>query len=452
MITSPEKSWADFRLSISPYRWLETVVITAVFPVLGWLYRPEDPFFLSGDFPWITLAPLVVAMRYGFGHAFASALSLVLAILVSWRLQLLPMEGFPTNEAIGLLLISMVAGEFSDMWTRRLRRLHVVNEYRRERLDEFTRAYHLLKISHDRLEQQVVGSPQTLRGALMQLRHNLIESGSETTDLVSLSDLITGIFSTYGWIRVAALHRVRRDRDIVSPPMATIGDAPEVDPKSPMIQKALESRQLVTISKDDESKPRELSDPLVAVPLQDVEGRLWAVFIVCEMPFIAFHEQHLRILAVLAGHMADLFAQAEAHEVGRNVEGHAFKLRAHRSWEDARQHNIPGMLVGVRCSPVASQLGIVDTILARRRGLDQDWIIQSDDGTAVILLVMPLTDMAGFQGFLHRLEGIVGEKTTQSLDEVGVRATPYAITGRKPIDRQIAELRKLCGIEEEDMG
>ena len=47
----------------------------------------------------------------------------------------------------------MLVGEFRDIWDRRLERLDLANDYRQLRLDEFTRAHHLLRISHDRLEQ-----------------------------------------------------------------------------------------------------------------------------------------------------------------------------------------------------------------------------------------------------------------------------------------------------------
>ncbi|WVM92368.1 hypothetical protein ULG90_22765 [Halopseudomonas pachastrellae] len=62
---------------------------------------------------------------------------------------------------------------FRDLWGRRLERLQTANEYRQYRLDEFTRAYHVLRSSHERLEQRVAGSDTSLRSTLLLLRRQL---------------------------------------------------------------------------------------------------------------------------------------------------------------------------------------------------------------------------------------------------------------------------------------
>ncbi|AHI33126.1 hypothetical protein AU15_09455 [Marinobacter salarius] len=54
-------------------KWLETLLITAFFLAFSVWHRPDDPFYLTGNFPWPVLGPLLVGLRYGFFMALISA-------------------------------------------------------------------------------------------------------------------------------------------------------------------------------------------------------------------------------------------------------------------------------------------------------------------------------------------------------------------------------------------
>ena len=159
---SVHKDYSLVAIGNRRWAWLETPLLTAL--VLGLCYwlHPADPLFLQG-FPWPILAPLLLAVRYGFLQGACSAALLVLAALVLHRLGMPGYVQLPGSFIVGVLVSSMVVGEFRDLWGRRLERLQTANEYRQYRLDEFTRAYHVLRSSHERLEQRVAGSDTSLR-------------------------------------------------------------------------------------------------------------------------------------------------------------------------------------------------------------------------------------------------------------------------------------------------
>ncbi|MGI9292528.1 MAG: hypothetical protein ACR2PS_00980, partial [Pseudomonadales bacterium] len=63
--------------------WLETVGVSVLTVGLGFLVRPDDPFFVHGDnFPWPIIAPVLVGLRYGFAEAFAAALLIIVSSFV----------------------------------------------------------------------------------------------------------------------------------------------------------------------------------------------------------------------------------------------------------------------------------------------------------------------------------------------------------------------------------
>ena len=131
------------------------LLITGISIALSALNRPDDPFFMAAAFPWPAVGPVLVGLRYGFFFSFISVLIVLGSIATAIKMQWWGHTGFPYDYAIGLTAIAMLVGEFRDVWGRRLERLQESNDYRQVRLNEFTRNYHLLKVSHDRLEQQV---------------------------------------------------------------------------------------------------------------------------------------------------------------------------------------------------------------------------------------------------------------------------------------------------------
>ncbi|MBF3116682.1 sugar transporter, partial [Pseudomonas aeruginosa] len=204
--------------------WVETLVISVLALGLGWWFSPDDPLQVNATFPWVILAPLLLGMRYGFVRGLASA-ALLVAALFAFRVQ--GVEAYaqvPAAFIVGVLLCAMLVGEFRDIWERRLERLELANEYRQLRLDEFTRAHHILRISHDRLEQRVAGNDQSLRSSLLGLRQLLRELPGDEAPLDALAETVLALLAQYGSLRIAGLYRVRHDRTPEPQPLATLGE------------------------------------------------------------------------------------------------------------------------------------------------------------------------------------------------------------------------------------
>src|SRR5690606_33086048 len=149
-----------------PVSWLETLLVTGAAIGLGLWLTPQDPLQMHAGFPWPVLAPLLLGVRYGFVRGLLSASLLVMALFaLRYRgheayAQLAP------SFIVGVLVSGMLVVEVRDLWERRLQRLKMANDYRQYRLDEFTRAHQILRVSHDLLEQRVAGSDQSLRSSL----------------------------------------------------------------------------------------------------------------------------------------------------------------------------------------------------------------------------------------------------------------------------------------------
>ncbi|MFZ5593451.1 MAG: PelD GGDEF domain-containing protein [Pseudomonadota bacterium] len=441
----PQHDTLDIKPAAPAIAWLETLAVTLAMPLLGlWLW-PEDPLFIYTHFPWLVMAPLLAGLRYGFAYGFTSALLLILAIAVSWRWQWLPIVHFPKEYSLGLLLTGMLAGEFCDMWMRRTRRLAASNEYRRMRMDEFTRAYHLLKVSHDRLEHRLAANTQSLREALHSMRRQLLAtSATDNTSLLEQGDLILGILANYGQIQVASLYEVNSHAELEHPPIARLGTGRPLDAADPLITEALRSGQMACV--DAGAKTPHEDDRtvlLAAIPIIDVTGRIWAIAAVHEMPFVAFQEDNLKFLAVMGGHIGDILANAIPGASGADGAAGEFSQHLRRSLEDARRYRLPAILVGLSFDIKHAPPDLIELIMARRRGLDQLWQTKRSNGTPLIFLLMPLTDGLGLEGYLARMERMLRERYGLPLELAGVTVQSRELTGKDTLDGVMAYIGRI---------
>ena len=382
--------------------WFETFVLTAIVIAASFITQQHDPFRLNGGFPWPLLAPLLAGLRYGFVYGFVSAL-LILAILgVAINQQWQTATGFPLPWAIGVVVVAMVAGEFRDMWGRRLHRLEGAYQYRAERLEEFTRSYQLLRLSHDRLEQTVANSGSSLREGIMNLQSTL--DGIDGLNASSLQRLIEFI-AEYGALTQACIVGIAADRIDTGRILACIGENFLISDDDPVVTNALESGELAAVNLISEYA-MEQNQLLAAIPLADSTGEIHAMLVVRSMPFFAFQENNLRLIAVLVAHGVDhlRFGTADS-STGR------FIASFERVHQDFLRFKLDATLLRLSGAP-GDVLNVYGQLRSSVRAVDL-MCMAKDEEKPVIWLLLPLTDTANAQAWMQRVDDILGRVTSE---------------------------------------
>jgi hypothetical protein len=437
---------------------LEVFVVTLLLPLLGLWRHPQDPFFLQASFPWLVLAPLLLGLRYGFIQGLGSATLLALLMYGALRAGYLGSVTFPGSLTLGLLLVGMLAGEFCDMWHRRLHRLSEINAYHHTLVQKFTRSYQLLALSHGQLERRMLANTRSLRETMTYLRERVLSVDSEAADDRELHHLIMEVLSSFGALQVAALYRVDPQGILIPNIVAKLGSPEVVRIGDPMLAQALRERRLVCIRPD----ATELTQPtagmattqsaadgtqrsrtlLAVLPLTDVQDRIWGVVAVQAMPFEALSHDHLALLSVLGGHMGDLLALGAA---GGLTQFHSCLLRSQR---DAQAYNLAATLMGLVVDASLAPPSLWSGLLQQHRGLDQLWLTHNRAGQQVLLLVLPLTSNEAARGFIARLESWCQDTHRLSLAAAGVRIHQLALDGKGEGADKLRALREACDIHD----
>ncbi len=424
--------------------WFEMSLITAISLGLSIWAHPDDPFFIDSSFPWPLLGPVIVGLRYGFFFGFISDLLVLAALAISLRLQWLQLNVFPYDYAIGLTAITMLAGEFRDVWSRRIERLQETNDYRQIRLNEFTRNYHLLKVSHDRLEQQIAGSGHSLREGLRFIRSQL-SSNSVNGLNAEIAQALLAMMVEYGNLQKATLFAIETDahnnptKQLMASPLARSGSTASIDLNDPLIHHCIKTRKLVSVHPERVDNKNWDTQLLACIPLIDAQNRLWAVITIEMMPFFSFQKKNLRLLAVLAGHMADLLNTHATITAITDEDLASLAINLNRAMHDRLQFDIPAVLLVVDVDGHDTHAQpFIELIKRMQRGLDILVHKQREQQHQLIIL-LPLTDEMGLAGYHQRLVDLLKSNHGLNLSDLPVKLNPHPLQNQALLNQFIKQ-------------
>lgn len=429
----PLARWLLPRLSGWPV-WAETVIITLLAVLISRYAAPEDPFQIKSQFPWPWLAPVLIALRYGVLAGTASAAILFIA-WASWVPDGLSAE-IPKLYFLGGLLTTMICGEYSGIWRTRLRRMSELNSYLEDRVERITKRLYLLRLSHDRLEQELLSRPVTLRDALTELRRRI--AGKTGEGEMPGAQAFVEFLAQYCQIEVAAIYAVTQSGDKITlgACKGRLGEAPALRADDPLYLHARDSGRLthVQTSALDQDLP---TDQLVVAPMITSGRRMVGVLAVSHMPFFALNEDTLQMMQVLLSAYADDIRGSEqvlpllAQYPGcppNFVAELVILQRIQREFDI--ESNITVLIFG----DSDNRIDMYQHVLRQRRGPDVIWEIESLLGRSYIINQMPLAGKAAVEGYLVRTEMSLKQNFGGTFTGLNVRSQVISLSDPQPLE------------------
>lgn len=376
---------------------VEVIIGMAVVIGICYLLRPSDPLLLDLGFPWIWLAATVFALRYG---ALLGGLA-GLCIVAAWY----AFYGYggqievPTMFIVGGFVQMIIAGHFYDVLAQRINRLRDVNGYLDDRLVSITHNHYLLRVSHERLERDLLTKPSTLRDAVRYLRS--LSSSSTHGDTLPNAQAMLEFAALSCQIEVGSIFPGNAD-ELGSRPVASVGEHFDLDVSDPLVTECFEQRALVHLRQIDTQE----SSYLACVPIIAESGKLRGILVVRKMPFLSLNLDNLQLLLVLLDYYADGVEQntliaAIQHDVPECPS--EFALELGRLGRMCRASDVRSSVVALVFPREAIGESLYDETLRQHRALDLHWTYDTEQAR-VILILMPLTDDNGINGYLARLD------------------------------------------------
>jgi len=427
--------------------WIETFVVSALMMGLSWLVNPDDILFLQHDFPWFILAPLFLSLRHGFMFGFVSALLFVAVTVLIWRMGWAVGHDFSATVILGLLIVTSLAGEFSDFWQRRLGKVEVESAQRDRRMEEFTRSYHLLRVSHDQLIEKLAGASVSLRQTIANMRQEMLDTEYGSDPLESEAERILALFRRYGAVQSASLHRVI-DGELETQSLGRLGAVPEgldVLGHSEIVQESLETKEMISVLSEDNGAPRYVDGNILAVvPVGDLSGKLWAMLVIYRIPFLKFTEDNLSLIAVMASYLGDLLSELTLELKDEKDHRADFYTEVKLSVRYARLYGMSAKLVSIELPK--GYPDAFETLFSFRRSLDKSLPSMNRDGNPVALWLMPFSDDFGVAGFQARINVWAKEVFPADLGSELIKFHTFDINGNVSADTIMEQVSDTCNL------
>jgi len=386
----------------SKQTWHEVFIFTFVALGVCWFIKPHDPLWIDSHFPWLWLVPTILALRYGSLAALGSSTILLIFWAFLFLAKLTP-DALPGQYFLGGLTLSLIAGEFCDVWTGRLQRIRSVNFYLSQRLDSLTRRHYLLKISAEQLEQDLLAKPATLHETLVALRQLVLTSEVHEAVRFPEAPELMRMIAHACQIEAASLH-AEIEGKIQITPSASVGKVSSFMLDDPMIAYALEHNTLCHIQIDTMHSVK--SRFLVVAPILATDGERLGILVVEAMPFFALNFETLQFLNVMLGYYADVVSTPPTvREIIQKFETCPFSFVSEMVRLDRvfRESGVVSMLIALVFETSEQQHEYFAEALRLRRKLDVTWPIENST-RPVLVTLMPLCGMNAANGYLERLE------------------------------------------------
>ncbi|CAH0446089.1 hypothetical protein LMG10661_02208 [Ralstonia syzygii subsp. syzygii] len=413
---------------------VETLGATIVSIGIVWLFEPDNPLLLGHGFPWVWLVPLILALRYGTLLGAVAALVMVGAWWVFYG-----QGAFPRMYFLGGLMMMLVGGQYGDIWGARLSRTRIVNGYLNDRLAALTKNHFLLRLSHERLENDLLAKPTTLRDTLTQLRNLALAarehaSGDDAPDVAQLP----GATQFLQWaaqacqLEVAAMVRVIGNR--VDPaPVARVGTPFEIVADDPLIRHCIDTHTLGH-PQAPELRHEDGSRYVACAPILSGADELIGIVVVQQMPFLSLSYENLQFLLVLLGYYADgvrhLTVSSEILDLVPDAP-YEFALDLGRLARLHRDTDIDSSVVALIFGHDEASDALFEQVVRSRRALDVVWQVRGSARRAIVTL-MPLSGAGAVSAYLVRIEDSLRAQFGVDFEAAHISVQTLHVTGEHP--------------------
>lgn len=408
----------------------EALLLPLLVVGIGIWLNPLDPLWVRGAFPWAWLAPMVLALRYGPLPGLAATGVLLLAWLAFFFTGWISGD-FPKINFLGGLIVIMLCGEFSSLWVARTRRAEGVQVYLDQRLEYLTHQYYLLRLSHDRLEQDLLSRPMAMRDALSTL--NAPAGAAHDAGPLPGAPALLRLLAQYCQLEAASLHAVHGDA-VDAGPVAALGPPSAFAAHDPLARHALEEKTLCHVAQAL-AAGEQPSRYVIAAPLTTFDKECVGLLVVEKIPFFALNDEILQTINLLLGYFTDGLARARGSaaiqaEVPDCPTDFAFELQ--RVWRLREQSGVKSVLVALAFPAQPGLDALAQQIARQKRGLDSLWLIETAQ-RRVLVTLMPFSGPAAAEGYLARIEVWVRQHHGKPLAEIGIFSHVLAVDEVAPV-------------------
>ena len=422
-----ERSTLDNILKVvHDYAYLETLVIVSLFLISGYLIDPEDICMLNGEVSYILILLAVITLFHGFENG---VLTITIIAFAMWYFY----PSFQYIEFLIALMMTMIFSEFHNYWTKKIKEAEIDANYRGAKLDELSKAFYSLKISHDQLEKNYVVKPMSIRNSI----EYIIEKHSEINQNEALGkadknqeyytnfiELLAKSFNVHSAILVYKKDDLTPLFDINSVEAVYEAETQKMPFEEIfqdyLVDKAIGRKTSIYIS-DDRGEPSvnldENSQFIAAIPSIQ-ENKIVSLLLIKKMPFMAFNRENLTAISILLDYFSIEIRNKNIlnlHDEISIIPNEKFRFEYARLKLLYNHYQVNSVVLVLRIDNELQATRIYEKIQKMLRSLDMVTMLEQN-GLFYVVLLFPLHDKAAALGYLNRLQNSLDEEKDKNFN------------------------------------
>ena len=397
--------------TIHDYAYFETFIILALYLGIGYLINPEDVCILGGEVSYILIVLAIITLFHGFENGI---LAMGILAFAMWYFY----PSFQYIEFLVALMMTMIFSEFHYYWTKKINEAEINADYRGAKLDELSKAFYSLKISHDQLEKNYVVKPMSIRNSIEYIidKHEEINEDVEVLDknrayYVDFLNLLEKSFNVHNAIVIYKKDDSDKSLDL-NGASVVFGESTKKVALAELfsdylVDKALSRKTPIYISDDSGDPSIEIDNNsrfIAAIPAIQ-ESEVVAVLIIQKMPFMAFNRENLTSISILLDYFSIEIRNKNILSINDEVKilpKEEFRFEYARMKQLYQTYKVDSIILVLRIDNELQAIRIFDKVEKMLRSLDIMTMVENN-GLYYITLMFPLHDKAAALGYLNRL-------------------------------------------------
>jgi len=407
------KSKVDQFLSLlHDHSYLETFTIMISYLIMGYLIDPKDICLVNGEVSYILIILTIITLFHGFENGILSVAIIALAMGIFYEI-------IPYLDFLVALMMTMINGEFHYYWTKKIDKAEISSNYSANKLDELSKAFYSLKISHDQLEKNYVVKPMSIRNSIEEIINMNLETDEhdeiEDKNYEYYKNFLGLLEKSFNVNSAVLIYKIGHNKDkLFSAETVNIvfgSYTEEVESeiilKDYLVDKSL-AHQIPVYVSDESGEPTATldtdSDYIAAIP-SIVDRELVAILAIKRMPFMSFNREVLTSITILLEYFSieighkDILDDLDTIKI---VPEKDFRFEYARLRFLYLKHGVDSTVLIFKIDNELQSTRIYERVKKMLRALDRVTLVE-ENGFYYIVILFPLHDKAAAEGYYNRL-------------------------------------------------
>jgi len=401
------------------YPYLETFIIIGSYLAIGYYIDPKDIFMLKYDFSSLTIFLSIITLFHGISSG-------LLAMMILGVVMKFGYDEFKYLYFLKEFVLVMIFGEFHYYWTRAIMYHSAEDKFTREKLSELSKAFYMLKISHDQIEKSYVVKPMSLRNSILNLKEKFDENKID----IFYKDFLLLLEKTLN-IESAFLISIKGNNSMS---ILAQTDKDEILEKNDLLILDTLKREIpLYVSSDDMYSE---SRYLAVIPIISNDTNI-GLLIISKMPFMSFNKDNLISATILVNYMFD---ELRKLEIIREIDDFLptfqinFRFESYRLKELNREYHTESTILIIKSYDKLKTHLMIESVNKNLRTLDVMSSIIGDT-LDIIAILFPFADTTSVDGFIKRIynNAQIGDKDNN------VKQSSFSISDISLIEQYILD-------------